>query len=71
MEIEDQQPRKAIAGQDKVTWRAVATILAGFCVYMVIGAQLAWGNQSTYYASYFYYLSKSTKPVSLNDFYIV
>ena len=55
-------------GYDKVTCRAVFTIFGGWCILLIIGAQLAWGNQSTYIASYFYMLGY---PVHMNDFYIV
>ena len=59
------EPRE---GYDKITFSAVFTILGGWCVLTIIGAQLAWGNQSTYIASYFYMLGN---PVHMTDFYIV
>ena len=44
------------------------TILGGWSVLLIIGAQLAWGNQSTYIASYFHMLGHN---VHMQDFYIV
>ena len=59
------EPRE---GFDKITCRAAFTILGGWCLLLIIGAQLAWGNQSTYIASYYFMLGN---PVHMNDFYIV
>ena len=56
------------AGYDKFTCPAVFTILGGWSVLLIIGAQLAWGNQSTYIASYYYMLGYA---VHMNDFYVV
>jgi len=55
-------------GVDKITCSAFFTILGGWCLLLIIGAQLAWGNQSTYIASYFYMLGHD---VHMDDFYIV
>lgn len=44
------------------------TLLGGWSVLLIIGAQLAWGNQSTYIASYYYMLGNN---VHMDDFYIV
>jgi MFS transporter, OFA family, oxalate/formate antiporter len=51
-----------------VTCSAFSTIVGGWCILLIIGAQLAWGNQSTYIASYFYHLGW---PVTMEQFYIV
>ena len=56
------------AGYDKFTCPAIFTILGGWSVLLIIGAQLAWGNQSTYIASYFFMLGYD---VHMNDFYTV
>jgi len=37
-------------------------------VLLIIGEQLAWGNQSTYIASYFHYLGND---VNMEEFYTV
>ena len=37
-------------------------------ILLIIGAQLSWGNMSTYIASYFYYLGAD---VTMEEFYIV
>ena len=60
--------KKQREGYDKITCRAFFTILGGWSVLLIIGAQLAWGNQSTYIASYYYMLGYN---VHMNDFYIV
>jgi hypothetical protein len=46
----DMGPR---AGYDKFTGRAIMTLIGGWCISIAIGEQIAWGNQSTYVASYF------------------
>lgn len=43
-------------------------MLGGWCIVLIIGAQGAWGNMSTYIASYYYMLGN---PVHMSDFYIV
>lgn len=53
--------RTGVVGHDKVTCKAFFTILGGWCLLLIIGAQLAWGNQSTYIASYFYMLGHKVK----------
>jgi hypothetical protein len=40
-------------GYDLVTIRSVLSLLGGWCVLLIIGAGLAWGNYSTYIASYY------------------
>ena len=62
------QTRNSGVGYDKFTCNAVLTILGGWSVLLIIGAQLAWGNQSTYIASYYYMLGYN---VHMEDFYIV
>lgn len=39
--LSEKQPRE---GYDKITCRAAFSILGGWCVLLIIGAQLAWGN---------------------------
>ena len=53
--------RNGIVGFDKITCKAFMTILGGWCILLIIGAQLAWGNQSTYIASYFYMLGHDVR----------
>ena len=43
-------------------------MLGGWCIILIIGAQSAWGNMSTYIASYYFMLGYN---VHMNDFYIV
>ena len=42
--------------------------MGGWCVLLIIGEQLAWGNQSTYIASYYKMLGFD---VNMEQFYIV
>jgi MFS family permease len=44
------------------------TLVGGWCILLVIGAQLAWGNQSTYIVSYYYHQGKQ---VTMEEFYVV
>ncbi len=44
------------------------SVLGAWGVLLVIGNQLAWGNDSTYVCSYFHHLGCQ---VSMKDFYIV
>ena len=60
--------RKGVVGYDKMTCKAGFTVFGGWCILLIIGAQLAWGNQSTYIASYFYMLGHQ---VTMEQFYIV
>ena len=55
-------------GYDKWTYQALFTVLGAWGVLLVIGNQLAWGNDSTYVCSYFHHLGCD---VSMKDFYIV
>ena len=59
------EPRE---GFDKITWKAIFAMLGGWCIVLIIGAQSAWGNMSTYIASYYYSLGHQ---VHMSDFYIV
>ena len=65
LDREKKEPRE---GFDKITLRAVLAMLGGWCIILIIGAQSAWGNMSTYFASYYYMLGY---PVHMSDFYIV
>ena len=68
-EYEDLRGRRVgIVGFDKITFKAFMTILGGWCILLIIGAQLAWGNQSTYIASYYYMLGHN---VRMEEFYVV
>ena len=57
-----------VEGYDKVTCKAFFTIFGGWCILLIIGAQLAWGNQSTYIASYYHHLGYQ---VRMDQFYVV
>lgn len=65
-ELEQEESSKV--GYDKWTWQALLTVLGAWGVLLVIGNQLAWGNDSTYVCSYFHHLGCN---VSMKDFYIV
>ena len=39
-----EKPKEPREGFDKITVRAVLTMLGGWCILLIIGAQLAWGN---------------------------
>jgi len=43
-------------------------VLGSWGILLIIGAQLSWGNMSTYIASYFYHLGGD---VTMEEFYIV
>ena len=43
-------------------------MIGGWCIVLIIGAQTAWGNMSTYIASYYYHLGHQ---VHMSDFFIV
>ncbi len=55
-------------GYDKITISALLCVLGSWSILLIIGAQLSWGNMSTYIASYFYYLGAD---VTMEEFYIV
>ena len=57
-----------IAGYDKVTYAAAMCVLGSWALLLIIGAQLSWGNMSTYFASYFHYLGAE---VTMAQFYKV
>ena len=57
-----------IAGYDKVTLAAAMCVLGSWALLLIIGAQLSWGNMSTYFASYFHYLGAE---VTMAQFYKV
>ena len=44
---------QSVVGFDKVTLKSEFCVLGGWCILLIIGEQLAWGNQSTYVVSYF------------------
>ena len=52
----------------KVTVRGLLCVLGAWSILLIIGAQLSWGNMSTYFASYFYWLGKD---VTMEQFYTV
>ena len=33
--------------------KGIATVLGGFCIHLVIGAQFVWGNIAVYVTSYY------------------
>ena len=68
LEIEGQRENEQRIGYNKVTQKAALTVLAGWGIFLIIGEQLAWGNQSTYIASYFRMLGNE---VSMEEFYLV
>ena len=56
LEVESAPVQEQKAGYDKLTRDAILTLFGGWCLVLTVGEQIAWGNQSTYVASYFKYL---------------
>ena len=53
------------------TVRAVMCMAGSWAILLIIGAQLSWGNMSTYIASYYYWKSDEKQAVSCQQFMIV
>ena len=51
-----EEKKKLIAGKNKITAPAVFTLLGAFIVNLIIGSQLAMGNMTVYFVSYFRYV---------------
>jgi hypothetical protein len=63
-----ESPGLAAYGEQKITWAGIFCTLGAWSCLLVIGSQIAWGNQSTYVCSYYYALGYA---VTMEDFYIV
>ena len=55
-------------GYDKITLKGGLCVFGAWCILLIIGAQLSWGNMSTYIASYFHSIGQ---PVTMEQFYVV
>jgi len=42
-----------VEGKNKLTWPAILTLVGAWVVQLIIGAQLAMGNISVYFTSYY------------------
>lgn len=51
--LELHKHRKGTVGFDKLTPRAVSTLVGAFCVHLVIGSQYNWGSIAPYVVGYF------------------
>ena len=60
--------RETVEGVDKITVRAGMTLFGAWLVQLIIGAQLAMGNMTVYFVS-FYRMSMGDKSVHSGTFY--
>ena len=58
-------------GQEQFTVKAVLCMAGALMILLIIGAQLSWGNMSSYIASYYYWKALDGQVVTSQQFMIV
>ena len=46
-------------------------VLGSWATVFILGAQIAWGNMSTYICSYFYHFGNDIEGATMAKFYVV